>query len=132
MSRVSVYELFDKYGIDNFEIILIESVKANSKDELRKREGYYIKQIKCVNKVVAGRSLSEWRLENMDRVREKQKTYETLDKAKEYRRQYKIANSNIIECPCSSSIIKYNMYEHIKSKKHLSYLEMSNQQLTNN
>ena len=47
--KTSSYELFDKYGKDNCDIILLELVQANSKDELHTREAHYIKTIKCIN-----------------------------------------------------------------------------------
>ena len=50
--RYAVYDLFDKYGSYNCDIILIESVNANSKAELFTREAYHIKNSKCVNKML--------------------------------------------------------------------------------
>ena len=48
--KTSSFLLFDKYKISNCEIILLESVNANSKDELLAREKYYIQLLQCVNK----------------------------------------------------------------------------------
>ena len=50
--RLSVYDLFDKYGSYNCKICLVESVNANSKGELFTREAYHIKNTKCVNKIL--------------------------------------------------------------------------------
>lgn len=47
-------ELFEKYGIENCKIVLIENFPCNSKDELEKREGEYIKTLNCINKRGAG------------------------------------------------------------------------------
>ena len=48
-SKTSSFTLFEKYGIVNCNIILLESVKANSFDELKSREAYYIKSMKSFN-----------------------------------------------------------------------------------
>jgi len=46
------HSLFDKYGVENCNIILLEMVNVNNKMELQQREAYYIKLLKCVNKVI--------------------------------------------------------------------------------
>ena len=51
--KIMSFELFDKYGIENCKIILLETVEAKSKDELRQREQHYIDQLECVNKQIA-------------------------------------------------------------------------------
>ena len=45
----TVYSLFDEYGVDNCIIELIEEYNATSKDDLFRRESFYIKSIDCVN-----------------------------------------------------------------------------------
>ena len=52
---VEWYLLFEKYGLDNCTIILLESVCAGSKDELESREAFYIQNSKCVNRNIPGR-----------------------------------------------------------------------------
>ena len=51
-SKYSVFDLFDKYGVVNCNIILVEEVNANSKAELFSREAHYIRVTKCVNKCI--------------------------------------------------------------------------------
>lgn len=46
---ISSYILFDKYGIENCKIILIENVSCKSKDELVSIENKYIHDIQCIN-----------------------------------------------------------------------------------
>jgi hypothetical protein len=45
------FKLFDKYGLGNCDILLLENVNATNKDELRTREAYYIRNLECVNKI---------------------------------------------------------------------------------
>ena len=76
-AKLTVYGLFDKYGIDNCEIILLETYQCTSKDELRAREGHYIKVNKCVNKRVERRTQKEYQSDNKEKIaKEKKKWYE--------------------------------------------------------
>ena len=66
--------IFD-YG--DVYIELCESFACDSKDELLKREGYWIKKFKdsCVNRCVAGRTYKEWYDENKEKESERRKKY---------------------------------------------------------
>ncbi len=50
--KITVFDLFEKYGVENCQIFLLELVNVNSKDELLAREGYFIKTLNCVNRCV--------------------------------------------------------------------------------
>ena len=41
--KTSSYELFEKYGVENCKIYLVELYPCETKEELLAREGYYIK-----------------------------------------------------------------------------------------
>ena len=99
--KTNSYDLFDKYGINSCVITLLESVKANSKDELLAKERYYIKSLDCVNKLVAGRTKPEYYTENNEQILQKAKEYyknnkikkqsycgANKEKIKEYQKQY--------------------------------------------
>ena len=45
------FQVFELYGVNNCEIVLIETFPCNTKDELLKREKCYIGLLKCVNKI---------------------------------------------------------------------------------
>ena len=49
-SDLSSFRLFEKYGIDNCKIILLESFPCNSIDELHAREHHYIILKNAINK----------------------------------------------------------------------------------
>lgn len=83
---ISSYILFDKYGIDNVRIVLLESYPCHNNDELRAREAHYQKTLKCVNQVVAFRSKKE-RLEQMKQYQE-----EHQEELSEYHKKYRIEN----------------------------------------
>ena len=96
---VSVHRLFDKYGMDQCHIVLIELVSASCRDELTAREGHYIKTLQCVNKNVAGRTATEYRIDNQKHHDEYQRDYKEEHKAeiKEQNKQYRLANQEKIK-----------------------------------
>ena len=44
-TNIKSFNLFEKYGVDNCRIVLLESFNAIDKDELNQKELYYIKKI---------------------------------------------------------------------------------------
>ena len=62
-NKVIVYDIFDKYGVENCRIILIENCPCESKDQLTSREAHYIRTIACVNKYIPGRTQKEYQTE---------------------------------------------------------------------
>ena len=50
--RLSSFIIFDKYGLDNVKIVLVENVNANSKEELITKESQYIRNTKNVNSYI--------------------------------------------------------------------------------
>ena len=79
---VSSFDIFDKYDVDNCVITLIESVNANTLDELKAREAHYIRNMKCVNKVVPLRTGKEYREDNKEKIKEEKRVY--YENNKEY------------------------------------------------
>jgi len=69
--KYTVYDIFDKYGLDKCSIQLIEEFPCKYKSELNKREGQVIRQMRdaslnIVNKNIAGRTRQEWYIDNKD------------------------------------------------------------------
>ena len=58
---------------NNYEIILIENVICESKDELHKKERFHIESYECVNKHIPGRTHTEYYNENKEIIIEKSK-----------------------------------------------------------
>jgi len=105
----SLFNLFDKHGMDKFSIQLIENYPCDNRNELDRREAYYIKNNQCVNKNIAGRSrqeyykdnfeihsakMKQWYSENRDKHLQNIKKYNEEHKAhiSEYQKQYRNAN----------------------------------------
>ncbi len=99
-----------------YEIILLELYPCNSKDELTQREKYYIKSLKCINKVIPKRTMQEWRVDNIDKIREKERNRD--------RKEY---NKIKVECTCGSHHRRDNKTKHLHSQKHLNFINSNNQ-----
>ncbi len=95
---VSSHIIFDKYGVENCKILLLENYPCNTKDELNRREGEHIKQLNCVNKQIAGRTNHEYYEDNKEAIIDKQKKYYELnnDKRVAIRKKYNDANREAI------------------------------------
>jgi hypothetical protein len=118
---VSSFKLFEKYGVENCNIYLIEEFPCDSKDQLRKREGYYIQNIPCVNKFIAGRTVKEYRKlyyeNNIVHIKETNKQYK-LDN-KEHIKQY---SQTKFKCICGGCYARSHKSEHYKTLKHINYM----------
>ena len=86
---VSVFDLFDKYGIEHCKIELIRDVPCERREQLGRMEGEYIKKIKCTNRKIEGRTRKEYRDEYYETKREK---------VAEQCKRYKEANKEKIKC----------------------------------
>ena len=58
-NKTNSFDVFDKHGSENCYIELLETYPCESKDELHKREGHYIRTTENVNKKVPGRTRKE-------------------------------------------------------------------------
>ena len=89
-NNCSSFIIFEKYGIENCKIELVELVPCNSLEELRAREGYYIRNNECINNRIANRTRSEYRNDNKEQTLEKQKQYceENKEKIAENKKKY--------------------------------------------
>ena len=93
--KITSFDLFDEYGPENCRIILIEEYPCISKDAKNAREGHFIRELNCVNKVIIGRTKKEYYEDNKDKSK---KYYEdNKDKIKEYNQEYRELNKDDIK-----------------------------------
>lgn len=125
--RYSSFGLFEKYGIDNCYIELIEEYQCNSKDELRSREGYHIRQNMCVNRYVAGRTKTEYgatyRQNNQNKICERVAAYYNQNRDVILEKK-----SEPITCECGCSIRKGDIARHRRTQKHTTLMQSQQQQ----
>ena len=79
------------------EITLIEDVPCERKEQLLRKERYWIENMVCVNKIHPLRTKQEYRKDNADQYKKKSKEYDTLNKDKIRARKQKYYLDNIEE-----------------------------------
>ena len=119
-----LYPVMREIGRDNFYIELIETYTCNNKDELKAREGYYIRERATLNMEIAGRSDKQYYEDNKYRFKVRVKEYneEHKEHYKEYHKiRYQKNKEHMMEqitcvvCGCISS--RGHMSRHTKTKK---------------
>ena len=81
-SHTRSYDIFNEYGVENCKIELIEYFKCDTLQELRRKEGEHIKNTDCVNKLVAGRTVKEYYVDNKEIIKEYKKEYREQNRDK--------------------------------------------------
>jgi hypothetical protein len=129
--------LFENY--DNVRIELIELYPCNSKMELNKKEGEYIRENECLNRCIAGRTKKEYNEDNKEHILEKRKEWyennkehkkkydkEYYENNKDHRKEYRENNKEIINkkinCECGGKYTFSHKTHHFKTKKHLAFM----------
>ena len=140
--------LFSEYGIENCKIFLVEDFPCDTKEQLLRREGEYIRNNACVNKQVAGRTHKEYHDEFNDYLKVKQRERIQRNKAqiraqsKEYRETekehikergklyYQQNKESILEkqskpfyCDCGATCVWGRKARHFRTKKHQEYMK---------
>jgi hypothetical protein len=116
------FVLFDKYGVENCEIVLIEEVENLTPQELRTIEAKYITSLKCVNKNLPNRTRKEYYIDNSEYFRNHNKAYYAANT--EYFKAYYKNNLEKFSCDCGGKYTRCHKSSHLKSKKHQNYLNV--------
>ena len=139
--KIQLYEAFEKLGIYNFYIELLELCPCSCKEELCKKEGYYIRKFDSYkngyNMRIEGRTRKEYGKEyrevNKEKIKEQTKQYyeKNKEKIKEYRKDTKENKKKYdkerrklkYQCECGSIVSLADKSKHFLTKKHLKYIE---------
>ena len=117
---ITCFELFDKYGIENCKIELVEELNNITREELLLRERYYIENFKCINKdrpIITKEEVKIYKAEyhqqnkNNDEYKEKRKIYN--DK---YNEKVKLIK---IKCDCGIEYCIRKKNRHLQSPSHI-------------
>lgn len=117
------YLLFEKYGMDNCEIILLEDYPCTCVEELRERETYYYNTRKCINKIAPLRTKDEIRLykqqyaqDHKEHIQQYKKDYykENKDEIQQKYHEFYFKNRN--------TILEYNKQYRDENREHVSQL----------
>ena len=106
-------------------------MKCETKEELLKKEGEYIRQIDCMNKLLVGRTKKEWYEDNKAEVLNQHKKYrdehkmekqetDRLYREKNYE-QIKEKQNEVIQCLCGATYTRRNKARHEKTKRHIEH-----------
>jgi len=143
----SAYKLFEKGG--DVMIELIEKFPCECKEELNAREGFYIRQEKCVNRCIAGRTRKEYREDTADKMKEYWKEYkeenrdaisakqkewkeENREKVLQYYKEYRQENREALSekarervmCECGAELSRCSLSRHLKGNRHKKLMEL--------
>ena len=110
------------FKIGKPKIILIENFSCDSKEELLKRERYYIESIECVNKNIPTRTSQEYYQDNKELIIKK-----SIDYYNNHSHDISIKRKVLITCECGVKITKACLLNHKKSNKHKEIIEIKNQ-----
>ena len=135
-----LYTSFKMIKYPDAYIELLEQYPCNSREELNRREGSYIRKINCVNKNIAGRTRKQYKIDNAEKIKRYDRQYyiDNVEKIKKYNKRYKIDNADTLKrysrqyyidnadtlrkktfCTvCCGSYTHKHKAQHIKSKKH--------------
>ena len=102
--KTTSFELFDEYGPENCQIVLIESCICSCKDEKNAKEAHYIRNLDCVNKVIPARTNKEYKYDHKEKITEQRKLS--------------------IDCECGCKILNDSKARHLRSKKHLNNMKL--------
>jgi len=102
--NVTIFDIFNEFGVENCKIELIEEYECENKMELQRKEGEHIKNNDCVNRCISGRTQKEWYEQNKNRITAYQ--------------------SEKILCECGKEYTKQHKSRHIESKKHINHLNL--------
>ena len=126
---------FDIIKNNNYKIELLEDCDIKTKQELLARERFFIQNNNCVNKCIPGRNdkgyqqyQKDYYIDNKDKAKNKAKEYyETnKEKLKEYRETNKDKANEKFDCECGGKYTNCGKSQHLKTTKHLNYLESQN------
>jgi hypothetical protein len=130
---ITSFTLFDKYGIENCRIELIEMFPCACVEELRKQEGEYIRKETCINKRIEGRTKKQYYEEHKEDIGQRQQQYYQDNKEEFKQNQMKRYELNKEEinarkavkytCECGTVLSIQNKAVHNRTKKHLAFLQ---------
>ena len=118
LAHTSSFFGFDEFGIQNCKIEWIEDYPCDNKNELARREGYYIKKSNCVNKIVAGRTSEELYQDTHEYQLQRFKDYYSNNRDKGLDRK-----AQKIKCECGVTHAVSNISRHIKRKHHQEWMK---------
>jgi len=145
-NKCSVYDIFDKYSVENCKIILIKEYEVCDRKHLEMYESLWILKLKSINKHLPfgeqnikflrksykrdhyennKEEIKEkgknYRENNIEKIKQKNKNYYEQNKQKA--RNYYEQNKQKITCECGLTLLKISLKRHTKTKIHSMKME---------
>ena len=132
--NLNVYQFIRNNGCwDNWDMIEIERYNAIDGYDAKKRERYWIEELKAsLNMQLPSRKQKEWEEDNKEYVKERNKNWREINKEilLQKKRQYYENNKDIkneerkekVKCECGCEIRKQHLNRHKQSKKHINLM----------
>ena len=108
-----------EHGANNFYIELLEDYPCQNREQLRAKEGEYIRKLSTRNKRIERRTIQEWRKDNEEYLKKNKQTYRQRDDVIN-RRKLKMI------CSCGCEVRKEDIRRHERTKKHQNALKNLN------
>ena len=139
-NKRTMYSKINEIGFDRFYIELYELYPCNSKEELNKREGEIIRLIGTLNYQIAGRTDTEYYIDNKEIMNIKHRKYysEHAEQIKQNKKEYRENLSEDkkkavhdrkrekITCICGCITARSDIAKHMKTKKHIDLMNNIN------
>ena len=119
---------------EDYDLVLIENVNCNSKDELHRRERYWIENMECVNKQIPTRTHAEYRETHQEQINNYNKKYYDDNREREILRNKvyyesnpekmkenyrKVCEKESILCACGKYYTYKHKTRHMATQQHL-------------
>ena len=105
-----------EHGFDNFYMELIENHSCDSKEELRAKEGEWIRKIGTLNVGIAGRTGQQYRADNAEYF---------ANKSNKYYHEHHDERLQKIKCDnCGCAVSRVGMARHRKTSKCTNHINM--------
>lgn len=130
-SKCIISKYIQKFGEDQFKIILIKEYQVVDRTHLEAYEQLWINKIKCINSQSAFKIHKFYYLHNLQKYKEtnneyyknnknilKEKRNENKEKINDYQKIYRDENRIRIHCECGGKYYQINKLAHFKTKKH--------------
>ena len=101
----------------DYYIKKIKSYNFESKEELHKKEAYWIKRYESINKIIPNRSKKEWYEDNREEIKAKDRNRYFENKI-----EINAKKSIICLCSCGCTYTHNHKSRHEETKKHLKLL----------
>ena len=116
-SKAPTHQAIRALGPEHFYSELIESYPCKSKDELKTREGHYIRERGTYNIEVAGRTHEQWCDDNKEHRKEYHKSRYEANRERILR-----THGDNIQCQCGKAYTFGHKARHERCKRHQQYV----------